>query len=60
MRPEYKVTKNCKHKNRQCRKCGHALKINRKYVLDPEIIAIDGLPAIYHAVCWKQKANAKT
>lgn len=59
MQPEYKVTKNCKHRDRACRKCGFPVKINRKYTIDPERFAEDGLPYIYHADCWRQLTKRK-
>lgn len=53
-RPVYTVQKNCKYRGRPCGKCGHPLKINKKYVLDP-VRQQNGLPVAYHAACWRQK-----
>lgn len=47
------MTKQCKHKFRECYHCKNKLKVGKFYVLDPELPPVNGLPVIFHAQCYK-------
>jgi hypothetical protein len=60
MSPEYVITKHCKHRHRNCGKCGFELKMGKKYSLHPTDLDTDGFPVAYHAECLKQQQRKHT